>query len=62
MPKDNSDKIPILKVLLSTLETVNKELICNGDCEECCLEYEEDKCLGSEISTLKNRITAMEGV
>ena len=58
----NKDNIHLLKGLLSTLETVNEELECNGDCEECVLEFEDNKCMASEISTLKNTLAEMEGV
>lgn len=51
----------MLKGLLSTLETVNQNLECTGDCEGCLCEYEENECLSSEIATLKNRIAEMGG-
>jgi len=58
----NTNKLPLLRGLLSTLETVNNNLSCNGDCEECILEYKENECMGAEIATIKNRIAEMEGV
>lgn len=58
----NTNKIFLLRGLLSTLETVNTNLECNGGCEECILEYKENECMASEIATIKNRIAEMEGV
>lgn len=48
----------LMTVLYNTLNATRTQIECYGDCESCILgSNKKDDCLGSDISSLKNKIS-----